>query len=235
MLCQDSNRGDSVTRQGAHYDGLREEPVEKLSPGRGSSRVEAERKLVKIIVEMRSPNGSLISSEQPAFQQRSHTVNHRKKILPNMKVFPNHLVKITKLRQEIVTTPPVGTNYRSGLNTGWHRPPQRSTGSMGNALQTDSPDSGAVLLGSNENQGLPQSPSATFTRHLPANALLIDFHGAFKSITSRSYHGMTQLVQPHPSGSITSQPQRSLKPKCADPMFLISHIPHSPGVYSERP
>jgi len=136
-----------VTWQWVHCDRLLEEPVEKLSSGSGSSPVESERKLVKVIVKMRSPNGSLMSSEQPAFQQRRHTVNQRQKILPNMSVFPNHVVKITKLMQEIVTTPPVGTNHRSGLNTSLHRPPQRITGSIGNSLQTDSPDSVAVLLG----------------------------------------------------------------------------------------
>jgi len=183
---------------------------------------------------MRSPNSSLMSSEQPAFQQRRHTVNQRKKILPNMSVFPNHMVKITKLRQEIVTTPAVSTNYRSGLNTSLHRPPQRITGSIGNSLQADSADSVVVLLGSNEDQGLPPSTSATFTRLLAANVCPIDFHCAFKSISSRSYHGMTQLVQPHPRGSVTSQPQSPLKPKGADPMFLISHIPHSPEPNVQR-
>jgi hypothetical protein len=38
---------------------------------------------------------------------------------------------------------------------------------------------------------------------------------------------MTQLVQPYPSGSITSQPQHSLKPKCADLMFLVRNRPPS--------
>jgi len=85
-----------------------------------------------------------------------------------------------------------------------------------------------------EFEGLPHSPSATFTRLLAANVCLIDFHCAFKSISIRSYHGMTQLVQPHPSGSVTSQPQRPLKPKGADPMFLIRHIPHSPEPNVQR-
>ena len=223
-----------MTWQWVHCDGLLEEPVEKLPSGFGSSPVESERKLVKVIVKMRSPNGSLMSSEQPAFQQRRHTVNQRKKILPNMNVFPNHLVKITKFWQGIVTHPPVSTNFSSGLNTSLHRPPQRITRSIGNSLQADSPDSVAVFLGSNEDQGLPHSPSATFPRFLAANVCLIDFHCAFKSITIRSYHGMTQLVQPHPSGSITSQPQSPLKPKCADARFLVSHIPHSPEPNVQR-
>ena len=234
ILCQNPNGGDSVTWQRVHGDGLLEEPKEKLSSGSGSSPVESERKLVKVIVKMRSPNGSLMSSKQPAFQQRRHPVNQGQEILPNMGLLPNHLVKITKLRQEIVTTPAVGANHRSGLSTSLHRPPQRITGSMGNSLQTDSPDSVAVLLGRNEDQRLPHSSSATFTRLLTANVCLIDFQDAFQSITSRSYHSMTQLVQPNPSSSITSQPQCSLKPKGADPVFLISHVPHSPKPNRQR-
>ena len=183
---------------------------------------------------MGSSNGSLMGSEQPAFQQRCHTVNQREKIFPNMRLFPNHMVKITKLRQGVVTTPAVGTNYRAGLNTSLHRPAQGIAGSVGNALQSDSSDSVAVLLGSNEDQGLPRGPSTTFTRLFPANVCLIDFHCAPKTIPSRSYHGMAQLMQPYPSGSITAQPQHPLKPKCADAVFLVRHIPQSPEPNMQR-
>ena len=217
-----------MTRQWVHCDGLLEEPVKKLSSGSGSSPVEAERKLIKVIVKMRGPHRSLVGPDQPAFQQRRHPVDQRKKVLTNMRVLPNHLAMITKFRQGIITTPPIGTNYRSGLNTNLHRHTQSITGSIRNSLQADSPDSVAVLLGSNEDQGLTQSPSATFTWLLAANVRLIDFHRACKSIAGGSYHGMTQFMQPQPSSSIASQPQRPLKPQGADSMFLIRYVPHSP-------
>jgi hypothetical protein len=182
---------------------------------------------------MRSPNGSLMSSEQQAFQQRRHTVNQRKKIPPNMRVFPSHMVKMTKFRQGIVTPPPVVAIFRSGLNTNLHRPLQRITRSIWNSLQADSPDSVAVLLGSIEDQGLPHSPFAIFPRLLPTNVYLIGFHCVFRSMCLQV--DREQALQWHDATCATTskrfdnnQPQLPRKPKCADAMFLVRHIPHSP-------
>jgi len=54
---------------------LLREAKEELAPTLGSSAIEAERELIQIIVKVLMADRSLVSSNQPPFEQGDHTVN----------------------------------------------------------------------------------------------------------------------------------------------------------------
>src|SRR5664280_482871 len=62
-------------RDWCHRDRLLDKAVEEFATTSGRPPVEPECEFVQIIVEMFATHRSLVSAEEPAFQQRRHTMN----------------------------------------------------------------------------------------------------------------------------------------------------------------
>src|ERR1017187_4187323 len=58
-----------------HRDRLLDKAVEEFATTSGRPPVEPECEFVQVIVEMFATHRSLVSAEEPAFQQRRHTMN----------------------------------------------------------------------------------------------------------------------------------------------------------------
>ena len=61
---------DELVRSRFHRDGLLREPVEEFAAVTRRAPVEAERELVKVVVQVSASDGPLMSPEQPALQER---------------------------------------------------------------------------------------------------------------------------------------------------------------------
>ena len=79
---------------------------------------------------------------------------------------------------------------------------RRSTRHMSKA---NTSDTNTFILDSNKYQCFPCCTKTSFTRFFASNVSFIYFHFSQKQITSRSHHCTTQLVQPCPCCSVTTQ------------------------------
>jgi len=64
--------------------GLLREPVEKLPPSFGRSAIEAEGKLVQVVVQMQVRNGSLVGPQQPSLEQGRDAMDPRQHLVPQL-------------------------------------------------------------------------------------------------------------------------------------------------------
>lgn len=66
---------EGLIRCGGDRHGLLHQSVEQLPARPGGPSVEAERELIKIIIQMLRANGSLICAQPPAVEARGHAVD----------------------------------------------------------------------------------------------------------------------------------------------------------------
>ena len=215
-------------------DRLLNKSIKQFASRFGSSTIEAESKFIQIIVQMRYLNGSLMSSQQPSFQQRNNSIGQRQKIFTNIRCLADNLMSITQLTQLLISIPIVCMDYGIRFNAFLYSIVQTFCGSISHSLKADSSNSFAILLCHNDYQDFTCSSTSPFPWLWPSNISFINLHRARETITARSHHSTTQLVQPYPSSPITAQSQSTLHTKSTNSMFLISHIPHCSKPYHQR-
>jgi len=79
---------------------LLNKPVKKLSSGTRSSSIETKSKLVKIIVQVRQLNSSLMGAQQPALEQGCHSVCQWQKVLANVRFLADNLVDVAQMFED---------------------------------------------------------------------------------------------------------------------------------------
>lgn len=93
----------SRNRWGDHC--LLKQPIEKLPTETRSSSVEAKRKLIQVIIQMRRLNSSLVSTQQPFLKQSSNLTCQRQQIIPNISALTYYSVPVAFRRQLYVPFP----------------------------------------------------------------------------------------------------------------------------------
>lgn len=163
--------------------------------------------------------------QQPAIQQRSHTVGQRQPILPHAGFRPHHSTLVAQRRQSPIAFPIIRAHGAAGCHRLFHRRCQAGGAGVGHAGQANAPDSSRSLL----NQNLHQSPArrapTAFAGARGADIDFISFHNAFQPIPPGAHHRAPQLVQPVSRGVVAAPSKHPLQAQRAGPVFLVGHLP----------
>lgn len=118
---------------------------------------------------MRRLHRTLIRSEQPTFEQRSHAVNSRKRIVANRFLLPSDGMPVADFRQSRVTAKTVGVDGAARLHHHLHGTGQALACEIRDTQQSYPTYSSPILLRRNNDERLAfGSPGETrFERWLP--------------------------------------------------------------------
>src|SRR5450759_4101101 len=99
-------------------------------------------------------------------------------------------------------------------------------GDILDAPQADAPDSTAVFLCCDHNDGLFLDLAAPLALFRASNVGFVDLDLAGKAITARPDHRSAQFVHPRPSRFVAAQAQHPLQAQGADAILLTAGEPH---------
>ena len=175
---------------------------------------------------MRYLYGPLVSSQQPAFQQGNDAIGQWQKVLTYESILADHIMDISVPNQAAVSRPVIGPNYAARHHHFWYCFLQTICRSICDSTKANTSNPVFILLGGKKHQNFARGTTTTLTRFTAANVGFVNFHRATEPIPTRADHGTTQLVQPYPRSAVTPKPQNTLKSQGANPMLLISNVPH---------
>jgi len=92
--------------------------------------------------------------------------------------------------------------------------------------QSDPADLPSVFLSGHQNQAFPLRSAAALSWPWAAHKGLVDFYRALEAVSSGTYHGPAQFMQPHPRRPIAAQSQGLAQSCSAHSMLLVRHVPH---------
>ena len=173
-------------------------------------------------------NGTLMSSYQPAFQQRGYTVNARQ----------SHMGRITRLRKNnflmgvtiaskgIIAFPTISQNDRSRKDHLTNKAYKAISTHVWDMTQSYASKAFWFMnLHSHYYNRFLFSMPAGHTFFLTTDVSLIDLDATVQEVTSGSNHSSTQFVKPCPSSLVAAQTQRFLHPQRAGTKLLVAHMP----------
>src|SRR5208283_517688 len=172
-------------------------------------------------------NGSLMSAQQPTFQQRYHSMHSRQKMiafgLPTL-----HLSVVDVACHLPIGVQAIGSHRTAEVDALGDETVQSGSGKIGNTTQADTPDAFPILFGRNHNQSflfrLPTDSAFFFTT--PVGFVYLD--DSSQPISTRTYHRSPQLVQHGPGRFVAAKPQDSLQPQGTHSILLTGDVPHRP-------
>ena len=181
-------------------------------------------------------NAALKGSEQPSFEQRGDVMNARhdfvRLFVPTADDRNARLVACG--REARIAFPPVGVNGRARLHDLSNEVQQTFGGNILDAFQANAPDRSPVFLCRDYSDGLFLDLAAPLALFRTANVGFIDFNLTGKSITTWSYHGPAQLVQPRPSRFVATQAKCALQTQGAHAILLAGDKPHREKPCAQR-
>src|SRR5680860_39959 len=139
------------------------------------------------------------------------------------------LMYIAKPFQTIIASSKI-CRYRRSRN---HKTPckrnQASSGSIRNSQHPNPTETlGFMYFNRNRNKRLSSCLATTpSTLILATNQGFVDFNTSAQFVSTWSYHGWPQFMEPTPGSLITSQTKNSLKSKGVSTKFLTPYIPDS--------
>src|ERR1700736_4532512 len=105
-------------------------------------------------------------------------------------------VMVALLFYRKVPEPAVSVNDTAGLDCLLDEGHQALGRCIRNAAHADAPDPRAIFLYSNDNQGLTLGLPSSNALLFAAVVRLVHLHASGEAVSSRSYHGAPQLMQP---------------------------------------
>ena len=234
VLSFKSITADIFSHNGINCYSLLNKPIKKLSPGSRTSSVETKSKFIKIIVQMSQMNSSLMSAQQPPFEQRCNSVCQRQKVFAYVRFLSSDVMDIAQGLQLRIAPPIVCSHNRTGFNALLDSRFQAIRRCVLNSSEADSSKPFAILLSCNNHQGFACCSTTTFARPFPSNISFVYLYDSRKTVTPWSHHGMTKFVQPRPSRSAVAKAQNTLQPQGAYSLFLIRDIPNGPKPQLKR-
>ena len=96
---------------------LFDKAIKQQSTKSGGSTIKPKNKFIQIVIQMRRSWRTLMSSLQPALQQRDYQISQRQQIITDISRFTNNRMFITKDRQLTIAIPIIGTYFAFRLNT----------------------------------------------------------------------------------------------------------------------
>ncbi len=132
-----------------------------------------------------------------------------------------------------VTLPAVGMNNAPRLNGLSHKGMQTLRRGIRNPFHPNSPDSPSNLFCSNHYQRLFLHLPPTDTLFQAAQIGFVHLDLTRKSVTSRSYHSPSQLMEPSPCSLIAAQSKNSLQSQRTGTIFLTGYPPYRSKPHSQ--
>ena len=176
---------DGCIWNGIDLDGLLDQAVEKLASAGRRAAVEPERKFVEIVVQIFVADGSLMGSQEPAFEQGYHTMDMGKQMFAN-RLTTLDLPIVEVAFQTQVGRQSVGANRTARLDGLDNKSVQSFLRQIGNPTQPNSPHFSTVQLDAHDHQGffLGRSANHAFFRTAPVG--LVDLHQTPQAVSTRS-------------------------------------------------
>jgi small GTP-binding protein len=207
---------------------LLHQSVEQLTTRTRCSTVEPESIFVKIILKMKRFYTTLISSQQPAFDQCGNTVDLRQQILPQRGIFADNFVSIAKFGQSSIPYPSIRLYNTARFNTLLNSSFQTGAGRIRYQLKSNPRDFSSFKPYHDHSQSFTFSSSSTFSRLLTTYINFVNLDCTGKTISTWAYHSASKLMQQCPSSLITAKIKHSLQSFCVRPVFLTGQMPDSP-------
>jgi len=182
---------------------------------------------------MRNLHTTLVSPQQPAFQQRHNAIYPWQQILPEVTIISNNLMRVAYGGQTFITVPSISTHGTPRIDTITNSSLQAWPRRICYALKANSPNLVTRYIYHNNNQCLPCSSSASFPGFRTSDVGFIDFYSPGKTIPSRAHHGTPEFMQPTPGRMITAHTKHPLQSKRIRSIFLTCQMPDSPKPQSQ--
>lgn len=178
-------------------------------------------------------DSSLVSAQQPSFQQGYHPMHTGKETLPfslaALQSLVVHIVCQPQVRLESVCS-----HGATWLNRVGNETVKTFLSQVRNVPQPNAADTLSTFLGGNDDYRLVIRQPSHKTFFLTAPVGFVHLNRSPQAIPTRTNHGSPQLMEPCPSGHIAPKPKRMLKTHRARTIFLAGNVPDSPEPHSQR-
>ncbi len=179
---------------------------------------------------MLSTHRSLMRALKPTLDQRGNTMNagHTDVCrIPGVRK-NNSIMFEPTFRHAVVSAPSVSQNLGTGLGNVTHKRHKAGIRDVRNPTHSHPPETiGRMNLHCNYHDLLPLASTPSFAScFTAANIRFVHFDAATKTIPTWPNHGVSEFMQPGPSGLIASQTQNTFQPQGACPVFLTGHKPN---------
>src|SRR5665213_1580903 len=215
---------------GLRFSGERalEQAVEQQSAMPCPSTVEAEGEPVKVVVELRVADRTLVRAEHPALHERGDEVDVRKR---DVRWVAGGRDIVDDVGEAVaadieVALPTVGADLAAAGDMVEHELGERVLGDVGDPSDPD-PLRCSVALNRDDDDRLARElpaadPAATAAS---TDIAFIDLNDAREQLTAREDHRASELVQPRPRRLIAPQPEDPLQAQRGNALLLVHDIP----------
>jgi len=216
--------------------GLLEQPVEQHSSRTRTSAVEPEGEFVEVVVNMARIDRPVVSTEQPAFEQRRHPVHTRKGFMRRGTRTQNDewIVCKTFLFEGEVDGRAVGTDRAAGRDVVAYERHQGVDRRRRDAAHPNASESLGIVdfncYGDRDQVrsvvGLASGTRGSHPWATPqCQERFVDLNRSTEQISPLANHRPSKSVQHCPGGLVTAQPEHPLQTQRADALLLAGDVP----------
>lgn len=213
---------------------LLHESVKQLASRTGGSAVEPERKFVKVVIQMRSLHTTLISSQQPPFEQCNNAVHLRQQVSTDSSLFSDNFVCVALFGQSYIPFPSIRLDGAPRFHTFLYSPLQAMSRRIRYTPEPNPSDIAFFNLYHNNDQRLTRCSSTPLPWFFTTHVYLIYLNRSRQTISSRSHHRAPELVQPRPCSLIAAQIKNTLQSQRVRSIFLTGQMPDSVKPEAQR-
>ncbi len=213
---------------------LLHQSVKQLATRTGRSTVEPKRVFIEVVIEMRRLDPTLVSSQQPAFDQGNNLVDLGQHILPDGGVLPDDLTFVAESGQSLIASPSIGLDSAARLHTLFHSTFQAGARRIRYTPESNPCNLTLFKLYHDNNQRFARCSSTALPRFLSAYVDLICLNCTRKTISSWTHHSASEFVKHSPGAFIVGQIKNTLHSQCVHTVFLSGQVPNSPKPQAQR-
>ena len=197
----------------------------------GPSSVEAKGELIQVALQMFRADLAVMRAQQPALEKRGHQVDLGKG-LDSLFLSGTDMTDVmmeSACCQTGIALPTICVHDRGGFDGLLDESDQMLRRRLGDAAESNPTDLPAFQFDRYDHERLVlQAPPTNALAYLfTAYVGFVHLHGSSQWFTLNSHHGLTQLLQHKPGGTVTSEAQFSLQAGGTEPGLLRAGQPHS--------
>ena len=168
---------------------------------------------------------SLMGPKQPALEECGNSIRQRQKVIADIGILTDNRVGIALGSQRRIPAPTIGAYCATWLNAFFHSGDQAISRCISYSAQANAARPVAFILNRNHNQRLASRSAPPLAWFFSTDVGFIHFNSSRQTVSARSYHGSSQLMQPCPSRMIAAEAQYPLQPEGTDTVLLAHHVP----------
>jgi hypothetical protein len=225
---------DLSPRNWVNTNRLLDQSIEQLAAGSRFPAVKAKSEFIKVVVQLMSPDSSLVGTQQPPFQQRdSQMRDHQFLGLDYNMVEPISC-------NRAVSQPAICAHLASRGDVFFKERPKSISGSIRNPRQPDAPHTFRLscknrnILDGDCYEHFVICTTAPLARSFATDVSFVNLHDPHQAFAFRTYHCASESVKPLPSCVVAAKPQNSLQTERVRSIFLVGNMPHRFKPHSQR-